>query len=276
MKLVFSEELIRLTQRAYIGKCADYAKRHDYRFYVLDDWRVALGAPSYAVSMPVMTKNMENLQRELFATTEGMIAIVPVFCVINGCTVENFDSVYNRARLEMLNKNMQFYVCDAKIFQSDEESIRERYHMVNVINYAIAHDKIIPYYQGIHDNATGTIHHYESLMRLEDENGTYARRILELQAEVDRLRVFEDEYEAFEERVRRFDINVVYNSQAPDIEEYKKYYEEINPETAAEIYRQVVEQLQYDDAIKQKADLHKNMKPGNDQGSAPAPSDGQR
>ena len=172
MKLVFNEELIRLTQRAFIGKCADYAKRHDYRFYVLDDWRVALGAPSYAVSMPTMTKNMENLQKELFATTEGLIAIVPIVCVINGCTVENIDSVYNSARLEMINKNMQFYVCDAQYFQSDEESIRERYHMVNVINYAIAHDKIIPYYQGIHDNATGTIHHYESLMRLEDENGT--------------------------------------------------------------------------------------------------------
>ena len=98
---------------------------------------------------------------------------------------------------------------------------------------------------------------------LEDENGNYARRILELQAEVDRLRKFEEEYEAFEERVRRFDINVVYNDRAPEIEEYKKYYEEINPETAAEIYRQVVEQLAYDDAIKQKAQILKTMKPGN-------------
>ncbi len=99
--------------------------------------------------------------------------------------------------------------------------------------------------------------------RLEDTNGIYAKKILELQAEVDRLKVFEDEYEAFEERVRRFDVNVVYNSQAPSIEEYKKFYEEINPETAEEIYRQVVEQLQYDSAIKQKADLIRNMKPGN-------------
>ena len=103
----------------------------------------------------------------------------------------------------------------------------------------------------------------EKIDNLEDENGSYARKILELQAEVDRLKVYEDEYEAFEERVRRFDINVVYNSQAPDIEEYKKYYEEINPETAAEIYRQVVEQLAYDDAIKQKAQILKTMKPGN-------------
>lgn len=98
---------------------------------------------------------------------------------------------------------------------------------------------------------------------LEAENGTYARKILELQAEVDRLKVYEEEYAAFEERVRRFDINVVYNSQAPDIEEYKKYYDEINPETAAEIYRQVCEQLEYDQAIKDKAAILKTMKPGN-------------
>jgi EAL domain-containing protein (putative c-di-GMP-specific phosphodiesterase class I) len=43
--------------------------------------------------------------------------------------------------------------------------------MVNVINYAIANDKIIPHYQGIYDNVHGYIHHYEALMRLEDENG---------------------------------------------------------------------------------------------------------
>ncbi|MCR5768148.1 MAG: hypothetical protein K6G45_06640 [Lachnospiraceae bacterium] len=99
--------------------------------------------------------------------------------------------------------------------------------------------------------------------RLEDTNGEYAKKILELQAEIDRLKKFEDEYEDFLRRVKEFDVNVVYNSQAPSIEEYRKYYEEINPETAEEIYRQVIEQLQYDDMIKQKADLLKNMKPGN-------------
>ncbi|MCR5204784.1 MAG: hypothetical protein K6E47_06985 [Lachnospiraceae bacterium] len=87
------------------------------------------------------------------------------------------------------------------------------------------------------------------------------KRIIELQNEVARLKTFEADQEAFEERVKRFDVNVVYNSQAPSIEEYKKYYEEINPETAEEIYRQVLEQLQYDNMIKEKADLLKNMKP---------------
>ncbi len=98
---------------------------------------------------------------------------------------------------------------------------------------------------------------------LDTENGVYARKILELQSELDRLRAYEEEYKAFEERVKRFDVEVVYNSQAPDISEYKKFYEEINPDTAAEIYRQVVEQLQYDESVKEKAAILKTMKPGN-------------
>lgn len=95
-----------------------------------------------------------------------------MFCVMDDCTVDNVEPVYYSARVEMMQKNIQFYVRDTKFGQLDEESIRQRFHMVNVINYAISHDKVIPYYQGIHDNNTEHIHHYESLMRLEDENGT--------------------------------------------------------------------------------------------------------
>ena len=85
--------------------------------------------------------------------------------------------------------------------------------------------------------------------------------VAELQAEVDRLKVFEDEQKAFEERVAEFDKNVVFADAAPSIEEYKKYYEAINPTTAEEIYRQVIEQLQYSDAIQEKADIYKSMDP---------------
>lgn len=91
----------------------------------------------------------------------------------------------------------------------------------------------------------------------------FPAKIAELQAEIDRLKVFEEAQAQFEERVKEFDKNVVFNSQAPDIEEYRKYFEEINPETAAEIYRQIMEQKQYDEAIQEKADILRKMKPAN-------------
>ncbi|MBO4399173.1 MAG: EAL domain-containing protein [Lachnospiraceae bacterium] len=171
MKVVFDEDRIALTERSFISRCSDFAEKHHYKMYRLDKWQVAVGAPSYVCSLRTMQKHMEQLQKILFLSSEGLIAIVPIFCIINGATVENLKQVYNSASIEMSQKNTQFYVCDAMNYQPDEESIRKRYRMINVINYAIAHDAVIPYYQGIHDNATGTIHHYEALMRIQDEEG---------------------------------------------------------------------------------------------------------
>ena len=112
------------------------------------------------------------------------------------------------------------------------------------------------------DEAVEVIKRLETeLDEMKNNADASAKKIIELQNEVARLKKFEDDQAAFEERVKRFDEKVVFNSNAPDIEEYKKFYEEINPENAEEIYRQVIEQLAYDNMIKEKADLIKNMKP---------------
>ncbi|MBQ9383993.1 MAG: EAL domain-containing protein [Ruminiclostridium sp.] len=171
MKTVFPENLIQLTYRNYLSKLSSCAREKHYTVYLIDKWQTAIGAPSYMVTLSEFVTDMERLQRTLFESSEQYISIVPMFCVIDGCTVDNIASAYSSARIDMVKKNVQFYIRDTRYEQIDEDSIRERYHMINVINYAIAHEKVIPYYQGIHDNKTGTIHHYESLMRLEDENG---------------------------------------------------------------------------------------------------------
>lgn len=171
MRTVFPEQIIRLTYKDYISKCSAFAKSHNYRIYIISNWVIAIGAPSYMVSLPTFVSDMENLQKDLFETSEECIAIVPMFCVIDGCTVEGFETKYNSARLDMMSKNLQFKVIRSGEGLLDEYSIRERYRMVNMINYAISHDMVIPYYQGIYDNKAGKIHHYESLMRISDENG---------------------------------------------------------------------------------------------------------
>jgi len=171
METVFSQHMIQLTYKNYISNCSSFAKHKHYRFYILSDWHVAVAAPSYMVSLAEFTRDMEQLQHKLFETTAEYIAIVPMFCVLNKCTVENVNTAYYSSRIEMMQKNIQFYVRDATYGQLDEESVRERYHMVNVINYAISHNKVIPYFQGIYDNTNNCIHHYEALMRLEDEKG---------------------------------------------------------------------------------------------------------
>lgn len=172
METVFSKHVIDLTYKNYLSKCSNFAAARKYHMYVIDKWHIAIAEPSYRVALSKFVKDMETLQRELFEYSEDLIAIVPIFCVIDGCTIETLDSTYYSARVEMINKNIQFYVSEASSEEHlDEGSIRERYHMVNVINYAIANDGVVPYFQGIYDNKRMRIHHYEALMRLKDENG---------------------------------------------------------------------------------------------------------
>ncbi|HWT76299.1 MAG TPA: hypothetical protein VN258_16490 [Mobilitalea sp.] len=110
--------------------------------------------------------------------------------------------------------------------------------------------------------AVAKIHELEATIADMDKTSTDSNStVADLQAEIDRLKVFEDNQKAFEARVAEFDKNVVFADAAPSIEEYKKYYEAIDPTNAAEIYRQVVEQLQYSDAIQEKADIYKSMEP---------------
>lgn len=98
------------------------------------------------------------------------------------------------------------------------------------------------------------------LAEIGDKKDDSISTIAKLQAEVDRLKEFEDKQLEFEARVEAFDENVVFAEEAPDIDEYKQYYEEISPDHAAEIYEKVVKQLQYDDAIMEKAEIFRKMK----------------
>jgi len=171
MHMVFSEQRIDATHKRFVSRCTAFVNGKDYHVYLLDKWKIAIAAPSFMISLQNFADDMRKLQKELFETSEQYIAIVPVFCLINGCNEENLETDYNTARMEMLHKNIQFYICEGGSEEIDEDSIREKYHMVNVINYALANDKVIPYFQGIYDNGAKKIHHYEALIRLEDENG---------------------------------------------------------------------------------------------------------
>lgn len=98
----------------------------------------------------------------------------------------------------------------------------------------------------------------ESQQDIGSVNGTY---IKELEAEVERLKVFETNQAEFEQRVKDFETNVVFADEAPSIEEYQAYYEALDPENAAELYRQVVEQISYDKKTIELANRYARMEP---------------
>ena len=96
---------------------------------------------------------------------------------------------------------------------------------------------------------------------LKSTNSASADEVTQLKKEVERLKKFEEQQKSFEQRVKKFDENVVYNDKAPDISEYKQYYEEIDPDNAAAIYKDVVKDLTYTAKITKQATMYSKMDP---------------
>ncbi|WP_051538055.1 hypothetical protein [Butyrivibrio proteoclasticus] len=111
------------------------------------------------------------------------------------------------------------------------------------------------------EDATAYIKQLEQ--ELADEktlNSTYAATIDKLEQEVARLEPFEQEQKQFYEDKAKFYEEIVYGNNAPDASEYAAYYEMIDPDAAAELYKQVIAD-QYDDAaIKAFAATYSGMK----------------
>jgi tetratricopeptide (TPR) repeat protein len=96
---------------------------------------------------------------------------------------------------------------------------------------------------------------------LRTENDSDKEKIAELQAEVDRLKVFEENQVYFEEQKKKFDEEVVFTDNAPDISEYKAWYEQMDKENAADIYEKVLLRINYSEQVKDWADTYSRMEP---------------
>ncbi len=107
---------------------------------------------------------------------------------------------------------------------------------------------------------------YIKVLELELEhaqtvNTTYTEELTQLQAEVARLREFENMQVEFQRIKEQFYEEIIYADNAPDAEEYKKYYESIDPTTAEALYKQVVQRLEESKEVKDYAAAYSSMKP---------------
>ncbi len=85
--------------------------------------------------------------------------------------------------------------------------------------------------------------------------------IANLQAEVARLRTYEENQVAFEKIKDEFYNEVVFGDNALDISEYQKYYESIDPTNAEILYKQVVQKEQTNKQVESYAAAYSAMKP---------------
>lgn len=91
-----------------------------------------------------------------------------------------------------------------------------------------------------------------------DGDAGYIAELEEKAAELERYKLEEAN---FEETRERWYEEVVFSEEAPDINNYKEYYESIAPANAEALYRQVVEQTLYDEEVEDYVKTYSSMKP---------------
>jgi flagellar motility protein MotE (MotC chaperone) len=99
------------------------------------------------------------------------------------------------------------------------------------------------------------------LAEAQNNSSQDASYIEELEAQAAELAVYKQEEAEFEAEKEKFYEEVVFSDSAPDIDEYKAYYESIDPTNAEMIYRQVVEQTAEDEELEDYVKAYSSMKP---------------
>ena len=128
---------------------------------------------------------------------------------------------------------------------TDEETAKETEYPYSTLEAAITRIK--------------ELEQKEALTQAENEE--YKNANADLMNEVARLKVFEDNQTAFQQIKEEFYSDIVFGDKSPDVEVFKEWYEKIEPESAAEIYRQVASVYESEQRVKDLALAYEAMKP---------------
>jgi flagellar motility protein MotE (MotC chaperone) len=101
----------------------------------------------------------------------------------------------------------------------------------------------------------------QQLQVAQSAAGAETDQIATLKAEVDRLKQFEDKQVEFERIQRSFYEEVVYAENGPGADAFRQYYEEMNPDLAESLYKQVVTEDEADAKVQDYVKTYSSMKP---------------
>ncbi len=82
-----------------------------------------------------------------------------------------------------------------------------------------------------------------------------------MQAEIERLKVFENDKIQFDADRKAFDEQIVFSDKAPNLSDYISFYESVNPDNAAELYREAIIMQAHDKEVDDYANTYGTMKP---------------
>lgn len=97
------------------------------------------------------------------------------------------------------------------------------------------------------------------LDQVQNTNTAYSEQIEALKAENQRLQTFEKNQVRFQQIKEQFYEEVVYAENGPGPEEYRAYYEEMDPTTAEALYKQVSQEEAVNNKMKDYVATYSNM-----------------
>ncbi len=122
---------------------------------------------------------------ESFVGDEAFISCMKeVFDYLNGVSYKDFVFSYEgavvireREALQKAEAALQYGIKNKIQFILYSEmpgevlSVKEEMHMLQTLREALVQDRVVPYFQAIHDNRTGKVGMYEALLRIKDAQG---------------------------------------------------------------------------------------------------------
>lgn len=99
------------------------------------------------------------------------------------------------------------------------------------------------------------------LEKSQSDKQSEVEEIEALKAEIERLKTFEESQVEFQRLRTKFYEDVVYADKGPGPEEYREYYEAMDPEMAQYLYKQVIQQEEESKEVKDYAQAYSEMKP---------------
>lgn len=151
-----------------------FDKRIDTVFRInADEFAIVLVEPDASVFRKIRDKikrMIHQLEKKVFIIGGYEVVIRLNVGVAEGVA----DEIYMQSHVALKeakteHKALVFY----DINQALKAKTRENLQVIQKINTAIENDRIVPFFQGIYDNALQKITKYEVLMRLQEEDGSY-------------------------------------------------------------------------------------------------------
>ena len=188
--------------------------------------------------------DQEGSSIPIFLTTIAIVGIwLLILCVLIKLDVGGFGSGVLTPILKDVPVINQILPSETPIGQEGEEE--DEYAGYTNLKEAVEQIKLLELQLEQADLKSGT---------LEDENA-------KLKEEITRLMTFEASQVEFERIKTEFYEEVVYAEKGPGADEYRKYYESMDPATAEFLYKQVVAEAEESKEIQDYALAYSEMKP---------------